>query len=407
MSGPAGLQRTASAASRPMSAPFIYGIASALLVYGWLSVNIYLPILPELESIFNTTSQTAKLTVTVFLLGFALTQLVWGPLSDRFGRKAVLLAGLAISIAGVMLATLTTNIYLFMAARFLESMGIGVCPVMARAVLADTLDRARIATAMAYVVSVVAFVPGLAAILGGYLYLLSSWRMVFFFVALCGAGLWLLSRFRLQETSAPSTTRLTASEVAHGYVDMLKNGRYFAYVFMYCIAYGSVIGYYANSPYIFVNELGYTPHEYGYLLLFNAACYVLGASLSRLVITKAGIIRPLALSLIVYGLSVVLFFILELHSSMSAPGVLIPMSVFIFGSGLVSPAANSGALTMFKGKAGASAAVVGCAITIGGAISTGILSHFDITRLWQLALYVGIGTLLSLTTYLIFLRRPA
>jgi MFS transporter, DHA1 family, multidrug resistance protein len=115
-------------------------------------------------------------------------------------------------------------------------------------VLADTLDRARIATAMAYVVSVVAFVPGLAAILGGYLYLLSSWRMVFFFVALCGAGLWLLSRFRLQETSAPSTTRLTASEVAHGYVDMLKNGRYFAYVFMYCIAYGSVIGYYANSP---------------------------------------------------------------------------------------------------------------------------------------------------------------
>jgi hypothetical protein len=115
----------------------------------------------------------------------------------------------------------------------------------------------------------------------------------------------------------------------------------------------------------------------------------------------------LTLSLIVYGLSVVLFFILELHSSMSAPGVLIPMSVFIFGSGMVSPAANSGALTMFKGKAGASAAVVGCAITIGGAISTGILSHFDITRLWQLALYVGIGTLLSLTTYLIFLRRPA
>lgn len=103
----------------------------------------------------------------------------------------------------------------------------------------------------------------------------------------------------------------------------------------------------------------------------------------------------------------VLFLVFTLYSTMSVLGVLVPMSVFIFGSGLVSPAANSAALAMFKERSGASAAVIGCSITIGGAISTGILSHFDITRLWQLAVYVGIGTLISLTTYLIFLRKPA
>jgi DHA1 family bicyclomycin/chloramphenicol resistance-like MFS transporter len=405
MTRPADVPRAAPA-SRPMSEPFLYGLAAALIVYGWLSVNIYLPILPELEEILKTTSQTAKLTVTIFLLGFALSQLVWGPLSDRYGRKAVLLVGIAISIAGVLLAASTTNVYLFMAARFLESIGIGACPVIARSILADTLDRAHVATAMAYVVSVVALVPALAAILGGYLYLLSSWRSVFLFVALYGVGLWLLSRFRLQETAAPSATALRASEVAHSYVSMLRDGRYFAYVFMYCIAYGSVIGYYTISPYIFVNELDYTSHEYGYLLLVNAICYVLGASSSRLVITKLGTARPLSMSLIVYGLSVMLFFIFDLHSTMSALGVLVPMGVFAFGSGLVSPAANAGALTMFKGSTGASAAIIGCAITLGGAIATGILAHVDITRLWQLALYVGLAALINLATYLIFLRKP-
>jgi DHA1 family bicyclomycin/chloramphenicol resistance-like MFS transporter len=390
MIGPADVQ-PAAPAGPPMSEPFLYGLAAALIVYGWLSVNIYLPILPELEEILKTTSQTAKLTVTIFLLGFALSQLVWGPLSDRYGRKAVLLAGIAISVAGVLLAASTTNVYLFMAARFLESLGIGACPVMARSILADTLDRAHVATAMVYVVSVVALVPALAAILGGYLYLLSSWRSVFFFVALYGVGLWLLSRLRLQETAIPSSMNLAASEVAHSYFSMLKDGRYFAYVFMYCI---------------FVTELDYTSHEYGYLLLVNAVCYVLGASSSRFVMAKLGTTRPLSMSLVVYGLSVMLFFAFELHSTMSALGVLVPMSVFAFGSGLVSPAANAGALTMFKGSTGASAAIIGCAITLGGAVATGILAHVDITRLWQLALYVGLAALINLATYLIFLRKP-
>jgi MFS transporter, DHA1 family, multidrug resistance protein len=406
MTAPADVARAAAPASRGMSEPFLYGIAAALIVYGWLSVNIYLPILPELEEILETTSQTAKLTVTIFLLGFALSQLVWGPLSDRFGRKPVLLAGIAVSIAGVMLAASTTNVYLFMAARFLESLGIGACPVMARSILADTLDRAHVAAAMSYVVSVVALVPALAVILGGYLYLLSSWRSVFFFIALYGAGLWLLSRLRLQETAVRSGTAPTASEVAHSYLSMLKDGRYFAYVFTYCIAYGSVVGYYASSPYIFVAELHYKSHEYGYLLLVNATCYVLGALSSRVIIAKLGTSRPLPMSLIVYGLSVTLFLIFELYSTMSALGVLVPMSVFAFGSGLVSPAANAGALTMFKGSTGASAAIIGCSITLGGAVATGILSHVDITRLWQLALYAGLAALINLATYLIFLRRP-
>jgi MFS transporter, DHA1 family, multidrug resistance protein len=404
MSGRTEARHGTAAAS--MSAPFVYGLAAALIVYGWLSVNIYLPVLPQLDRIFGTTSQTAKLTVTVFLLGFGLTQLVWGPLSDRVGRRTVLLAGLTLSVAGAAVAASTTNVYLFMAARFLEAVGIGACPVMARSIVADTIDRERVGAAMAYVLSVVALVPALAAILGGYIYLLSSWRTVFFFVALCGAGLLLLSFFRVPETLSASRP-VTPSAILHGYVAMLRNGRYFAFVFTYCIIYGCVLGYYASAPYIFIDALGYSTHEYGYLLLVNAACYVLGASASRPIMRRSGPTLPLALALVACGTSILSFLVLELTSGMSTLGVLFPTSLFTLASGLVAPAANAGALGMFRDRAGASAAIIGCSITLGGALATAILSHFEITRLWQLALFLGVGTLINLGAYLIFLRGPA
>ena len=145
----------------PIAAPsrsFLYTIAVALFVNGWLSVNIYLPILPHLEKVFDIGRSTASLTVTVFLIGFSVTQLVWGPLSDRFGRKPILLCGLAISVTGAVLAACANSIEFFMGARILESVGIGVAPVLARSVLTDSLDRDHVSTAMAYVAIVVAIV---------------------------------------------------------------------------------------------------------------------------------------------------------------------------------------------------------------------------------------------------------
>ena len=159
----------------PVTAPsrsFFYTVAVALFVYGWVSVNIYLPVLPQLEKVLEIGRSTASLTVTVFLVGFSVTQFVWGPLSDRFGRKPVLLCGLAISVTGAVLTAFANSIEFFITARILESVGIGVAPVLARSVLTDSLDRDHVSTAMAYMAVVVALVPAVAPIIGGYLNLL-------------------------------------------------------------------------------------------------------------------------------------------------------------------------------------------------------------------------------------------
>lgn len=390
----------------PPSQALFYGIAIALFVYGWLSVNIYLPLLPELERIFQIEQRTASLTVTVFLIGFSFTQLVWGPLSDRFGRRPILLCGITISVIGAILSGTSTNIYAFMAARFLESLGLGTAPVLARSVLTDSLDQAHVAIAMAYVAIVVAVVPAIAPIVGGYINLLMSWHSVFFFLALYGVLLFILCVFRLPETIRRKDASLKASGICREYLEMLGNSRYRGYIVSYGIAFGSLIGYYAAAPYIFVRVLEYSPHEYGYLLIFNVVFYILGASVSRILVPKMGTDRPIVFALIVFAIASILFVILELYTSMNTLSVLLPMSVFIFGSGLVSPPANAGAMTLFKDRAGAATAVVGFSIAIGGAIFSGGLSAFHITRLWELGTYVGISTLISVTNYLVLLRSP-
>jgi len=387
------------------SRSFFYTVGVALFVYGWISVNIYLPVLPELEKVLGIGRSTASLTVTVFLIGFSLTQLIWGPLSDRFGRKPVLLCGLAISVAGAVLTATATSIEFFMAARILESIGIGVAPVLARSVLTDSLDHDHVAAAMAYTAVVVAIVPAVAPIIGGYLNLLWSWRSIFFFVAAYGAVILATCALRLPETIRNRNPDLRAGVVIREYREMLGNREYLGYIGSYAIAFGALIGYYAAAPYIFVSALGYTPHEYGYLLLVNVGFYVAGASVTRFLIPRVGTVRPIVLATIAFAITSIVLVVLELYTTLSTLTVLLPMCIFIFGSGLVSPAANTGAMTLFRDKAGASTAVLGFSIAVGGAVFSGALSAFHITRLVELGTYVGVSTLLSIATYVTCLRK--
>ncbi len=381
------------------SQPLLYAIAVALFVYGWLSVNIYLPILPDLDRTFDTTVRTAKLTVTLFLLGFSFSQLVWGPLSDRFGRRPMLLGGIALSVVGATLTGLASDIYLFVAARLIESLGLGVAPVLARSVLTDRLDRDHVAIAMAYVAIVVALVPALAPIVGGYLYLALSWHSIFFFLALYGGAMLLLCGLRLPETIAHKNPTTKASKAFSQYWEMLRGRRYLGYVLSYAIAFGSLVGYYAAAPYIFIERLGYRPHEYGYFLAFNAVSYVLGASVARALIPRIGTDRTIAFALIPFALAAALLAAWHFTSGMSVAGVVLPMSIFIFGCGLVSPAANTGAMTIYKERAGASTAIIGFSIAIGGAIFNAGLSGVHITRLWELGAYVAASAAISIASY--------
>jgi MFS transporter, DHA1 family, multidrug resistance protein len=258
---------------------------------------------------------------------------------------------------------------------------------------------------MAYVAIVVAVIPAIAPVFGGYINLLVSWRGIFFFLALVGTCLLTVSAMRLPETLAEKNPDLTASGVLGEYLELLGNRRYLGYICVYAVAFGTTIGYYAAAPYIFIRLLDYPPHEYGYLLFFNAFCYVLGATAARLLVPRLGTDRVIQLAIMVFTAAFSLTVALDFYTHISATSVLVPMSIFIFGSGVVSPAANAGAMAIFRDRAGASTAVIGFSIAIGGAIFSGALSAHHIASLGELVAYLGVSTLASIALYLALLRR--
>jgi DHA1 family bicyclomycin/chloramphenicol resistance-like MFS transporter len=359
------------------STSVLYGLTVALFVYGRLSVNSYLPVLPDLDARLHATSHLASLAVTVFLIGFSLTQLVWGPASDRYGRRPVLLAGLAISTGSALLSGPSSSIGVFMAARFLEAVGLGAGPVLARSILTDALDKSQVAIAMAFVAIVVAVLPAIAPVFGGYINLLVSWRGIFFFPALVGTCLLNAGAMRLPETLAGKNPDLTASRVLGEYLGLFGNRRYLGYICTYAVAFGTTIGCYATAPYIFIRLLDYPPHEYGCLLFLNAVCYVLGATAARLLVPGPGTDRMIQMAVMVFTAASLLTAALNVYTHLSTASVLVPMSIFIFGSGLVSPAENAGVMTIFRDRAGASTAVIGFSIAIKAPFS---VAHSPPTR---------------------------
>jgi hypothetical protein len=127
---------------------------------------------------------------------------------------------------------------------------------------------------------------------------------------------------------------------------------------------------------------------------------------ARILVPKVGTVRPIVFAMIAFAATSIIFVALELFSTLGTLSVLLPMCIFIFGRGLISPTANTGAMTLFRDKAGASTAVLGFSIAVGGSVFSGALSSFHITRLLELGTYVGVSTLLCIATYLTCLRKP-
>lgn len=153
---------------RPDSLP-IRILLTALVAFGPLSTDLYLPSLPTLVRVFGTDVATVQLTLSIFLVGFAVSQLVYGPMSDRFGRRPTLLVGVTIYLAASAVCAMTSSIDALIAARFFQALGACCGPVVARAVVRDVFGRDRAATVLAYMSMAMALAPAVGPMLGGVL----------------------------------------------------------------------------------------------------------------------------------------------------------------------------------------------------------------------------------------------
>lgn len=335
-------------------------LLTALVALGQISMSVYLPSLPSLVETLGTTAERVNLTLSVFLAGFAVSHLVYGPLSDRFGRRPVLLFGVALYFVASLACALSPTIEALIAARFLQSVGACAGPVIGRAVVRDVYGPDRSAKALAYIGVAFAVSPAVTPIIGGYLHVWFGWRANFFFMAGVAVVVLTCVWTLLEETNTQFKDRkLHLGSIAATYGMLLRSPGFLGHMFAFSFIFGGLMAFTAASPFLFIDVLGLSPDRFGLIIIFNVFGFLAGTlAAGRLAgrysvetMAWAGILISLA------GGAAMAAFALAGH--IGAAALIVPMGVFLAGMGIVFPNCMAGAMAPFPKDAGAASALMG------------------------------------------------
>ncbi len=351
-------------ASASARSPAVTILLAALVALGPVSTDLYLPSLPGLARAFVTDVAEVQLTLSVFLAGLAGGQLAYGPLSDRFGRRPVLLAGLAIYAVATLACSLAPSMEVLIAARFLQAVGACAGPVLGRAVVRDVHGREGAARILSYMAAAMALAPAIGPILGGFLEVWFGWRSNF--VALLAYGLAGLAAtvLMLPETNArldPLATRPLS--IVANYGALLRHRSFLGYALCNACAYSGIFSFISGSSFVLVDVVGLPPDQYGFCFAAIVVGYMIGTIIGGRITRRLGIDRMVSMgALIALAGGIVLVACGWFGPDRGLAGALaivLPMMIFMVGVGFVMPNAFAGGIGPFPQMAGAASALLG------------------------------------------------
>ena len=374
-------------------------IVTALVAFGAISTDLYLPSLPAIAEHFAADAGEVQLTLSVFLAGFAASQLVYGPLSDRFGRRPVLLVGLALYLAASLACALADSLVLLIVARFCQAVGACAGVVLGRAIVRDLHEPAQAARVLSYIATAMALAPALGPILGGYIESWFGWRSNFLLLVGFG-GLTLLACLTLlPETNRrpnPEATRIGRSLAI--YRQLAGHPLYRGYVLVCSFAYAGIFAFISGSSFVLIEVLGLAPERYGLCFAAVVAGYMIGAFASGRLTLRLGLERLVAVGAGISMLAGLLAAGLTVIAAPTVAGLVGPVFLYLIGAGLMLPNAMAGAMGPFPDRAGAASALLGFVqMLFAACLGVGVGHYHDTSgRSMTFAIAaVGIGAALS------------
>jgi MFS transporter, DHA1 family, multidrug resistance protein len=382
-------------------------LLTILVAFAALSVDIAIPVVNTFAAVFNVSSTAAQLTLSVFVLAFAFTHLIAGPLSDRFGRRPVLIGGVAIYTLATIACLFADSIDQLIAARFLQGIGCCAGPVVGRAIVRDVYGGERAAKVLAYMATVMGFVPGVAPIIGGLLVEAFGWRAIF--VALLGFGVvaFLGCLLVLDETNKwRDASAVRPRRLAENYLSFLGERTFLACMAANGFSYAALLSFHSLSAFVLIDHFGVRTANYGFWFLGIVLGYVLGAfSVGRLHGRITGN-RLITIGLSIEVAGAALLAVLGWLRIDSPFAVIGPMMLFMYGAGFVFPNAAAGAIAPYQTKAGAASALLGfIQFTMGAVIST-VITRFHTGNQVTLVTGVLICALLGLLVFRLLMAKP-
>lgn len=335
-----------------------------------LSTDMYLPALSQVKQSFETSEFLTQLSLASFFIAFALGQLIYGPLSDVFGRKIPALVGIFLFMLSSLFCVIIDNIYVFIILRFFEALGGCAGVVIARAIVNDLFELKEAASIFALMMVFSALAPMLSPSFGGFLIEYFSWHSIFATLFGLGILLFLLIFFALKE-SAPHLKRQKFShkETLKSYRFVLKDKPFILYVSCASLVLAAMFAYITGSSFVFINFFGLSERDFGLLFGLNALGFVIFANINAKMVQKIPSEKILFYALIIMLISTLILFI----NSLIKPNFwLFELSIFtsIALLGFIAPNTTTLAMARFKDHSGTASAVLGTSqFALAGVIS--------------------------------------
>ena len=382
------------------------GLVVAILVLGSsvsiMSTDMYAPSLPDLVTWFETTPTRVQLTISLNLLAFGLAQLVHGPLSDRFGRRPVMLGSLLAVAALSVACTFAQTIDQMIVLRVLLGIAAAAEAVLGLAILKDLYDERQQVKALALLGMVIAVAPAVAPILGGFLHVAFGWQSNFYAISAMGLFAFAIVALRLPESTRPDPRALEPRRVLSGYAALLRDADFVAYSAMLGLSLGLIFGFITAAPFVLIDNLGVATERFGFYQASIVLAFFLGSVLaSRLADRWAGE-RMLALGVALIAAGALVLSVVVLGGFLTPVTFAASYSIMTFGMGSVFAVAPSRAMRGVSGQSGTASALLSGIEQITAGIVAVVVSllHDETARslAWlSLALAVALVMLLRAT----------
>jgi len=344
-----------------MSPSLVVLLLSLLMGLQPVATDLYLPSLPELTSSLNGDMAQAQLTLTAMLLSFGLSQLVWGPLSDRVGRRPVLLAGMGLFALASIGATLADSMDSLIGWRGLQGLAMGASMMGARAVIRDLYQPADGARVMSKVLGGLGLIACFSGPLGGWLAQHLGWRAALACVALFAAAVLMMLVWRQQETlQQPDHDALRPDRLLANWKLILRHPTFWSQAMISGFSFGGLFAFLSLSSFVLVGDFGLSQSAFGLVMFAMSLSYIAGTTLCRQLLTRLGLRRTIAVAAalsLTGGIGLALGSWLEIDSTWV---VALPFGLYIMAHGIHQPCAQTGSVAPFPQAAGAASAWSGC-----------------------------------------------
>lgn len=377
-----------------------------LAAFGPLSTDLYLPALPAIVEAFGTDVASVQFTLSIFLFGFAAAQLVCGPLSDRFGRRPVLLGGLMLYVLASAACMMATNVDELVVARLFQATGACAGPVLGRAIVRDTYAPEEAGRVYAYLAMAMGLGPAIGPILGGYLISLFGWRASFVLLGGLGAFMLVIVFFYLSETNRLKDPHaISPTGLVRNYLHLLRSRDYLGYMVCSAGVFCGIFAFVSGSPFLLIDELGLSPTLFGLSFSAAVAGFMTGAFLAGRLSRRLGVNRLIEIGTLVCltaGCSGVLFSALGWFSVATVIG---PAALFLAGMGLVLPSAFAGAIAPFPAMAGLASALLGFVQMTAASLSGVLVGQLHNGTPMPMMTVIALTALVSALGYRLLVRR--